>query len=158
MPSQTVRIGAQTLRRHPERCGTLILAASWAGLVQVPVPTATPVAWLGRLVRLGQDVLHVHATRLPHPGLRGHLYQMLALWGWTSWHRLHRVDSPTLVLMAADDPVVPVINGHFVASRLPRATLETVTGGHLFALTRPRETARRIEGFVAAHPLLVEAG
>ena len=65
--------------------------------------------------------------------------------------------SPTLVLMAADDPVVPVINGHLVASRLPCATLETVTGGHLFVLTRPAETARRIEAFVAAHPLPLEA-
>ena len=65
---------------------------------------------------------------------------------------------PTLVLMAADDPIVPPINGHLVASRLSRATLETVTGGHLFMLTRPGETARRIEGFIAAHPLLAEAG
>lgn len=144
--------------RHPQRCTTLTLAASWAGLVMVPMPAATPVAWLGRLMRLGQDVLRVHAAGLPHPGHRGHLYQMLALWGWTSWHRLHRVDLPTLVLMAADDPLVPQINGHLVASRLSRATLETVSGGHLFALTRPDETARRIEGFFAAHPLLAEAG
>jgi len=33
-----------------------------------------------------------------------------------------------------------------------------VSGGHQFALTRPDETARRIEDFFAAHPLLAEAG
>jgi pimeloyl-ACP methyl ester carboxylesterase len=74
------------------------------------------------------------------------------VWGWTSWHRLHRVQAPTLVLMGSDDPIVPPINGRIVASRLHRATLESVDCGHLFVLTRPGETARRIERFMAEHP------
>ena len=72
---------------------------------------------------------------------------------WTSWHRLHRVQAPTLVLMGADDPIVPPVNGRIVAARLKRVTLETVDCGHLFVLTRPRETARRVERFIADHAL-----
>jgi pimeloyl-ACP methyl ester carboxylesterase len=61
--------------------------------------------------------------------------------------------APTLVLMGAHDPIVAPINGRMVASRLRRATLETVDCGHLFMLTRPNETARRIERFLAQHPV-----
>jgi pimeloyl-ACP methyl ester carboxylesterase len=83
------------------------------------------------------------------PSRRGYLYQLLAMCGWTSWHRLHRVQAPSLVLMGDDDPIVPPVNGRIVASRLRRATLERVDCGHLFVLTRPRETARRVERFMA---------
>ena len=38
--------------------------------------------------------------------------------------------------------------GRIVASRLPDATLESVACGHLFMLTRPGETARRVERFI----------
>jgi len=142
--------------RHPQRCATLTLAASAAGLVLLPVvplPTLTPLNWWTGMFRLAQDVLQVHAEALTHPSPHGWLYQLLALWGWTSWHRLHQVRAPTLVLMAGDDPIVPVVNGHVVAARMPDAIVETVAGGHLFMLTRPAETARRIEDFLAAHPL-----
>jgi poly(3-hydroxyoctanoate) depolymerase len=46
---------------------------------------------------------------------------------------------------------VPPINGRIIASRLKRATLETVACGHMFVLTRPAETARRVERFIAEH-------
>ena len=107
----------------------------------------------GGVLRWERDLLHTHVQAMRGPSRRGYLYQLLAVMGWTSWHRLHRVKAPTLVLMGADDPIVPPINGRIVASRLRRATLETVDCGHLFALTRPQETARRVERFVAEHPL-----
>jgi pimeloyl-ACP methyl ester carboxylesterase len=131
--------------RHPERCRTLTLAATCAGLVMVP----------GRpdgVLRLERDLLSVHASAMRGANWRGYLYQLFALWGWTSWHRLHRLHAPTLVLMGADDPIVPPVNGRIVASRLPRATLEIVDCGHLFMMTRPAETARRVERFMAEHP------
>jgi len=93
----------------------------------------------------------VHAAAMRGPSHRGYLYQLLAVWGWTSWHRLHRVKLPTLVLMGADDPIVPLVNGRIIASRVPHATLQTVDCGHLFVLTKPAETARRVERFMAAH-------
>lgn len=134
--------------RHPRRCRTLTLAATCAGLVMVPGQPGALLAWL----RLQRDVLAMQAGGARRPSLRGALYQLLAVCGWTSWHRLHRVDAPTLVLMGTDDPVVPPINGRIVASRLRRARLESVEGGHHFVLRRPGETARRIERFMAEHP------
>lgn len=162
--------------RHPARCGTLTLAATCAGFVMVPgqpgvlIKLLSPRRYLdpayllqvggqlyGGVLRLERDLLQVHADAMRAPSHRGYLYQLLAVWGWTSWHRLHRVGAPTLVLMGADDPIVPPVNGRIVASRLRRATLETVDCGHLFVMTRPRETARRIERFMAQHPLAAAA-
>ena len=156
--------------RHPERCRTLTLAATCAGFVMVPgAPQVLPGLLNPRLyldpghllrvggqlygdvARLQRDVLQMHAELMRHPRPRGYLYQLLAFCGWTSWHRLHRVRVPALVLMGADDPIVPPVNGRIVAARLPRVTLETVDCGHLFVLTRPRETARRVERFLAEH-------
>jgi hypothetical protein len=47
-----------------------------------------------------------------------------------------------------DDPIVPVVNGRILASRLPDARLEVVACGHLFILTRPDQTAATIERFM----------
>jgi poly(3-hydroxyoctanoate) depolymerase len=162
--------------RHPQRCRTLTLAATCAGFVMMPGQPGVLMQMLsprryadpayllqvggqlyGGILRLARDLLQVHATatRSPHP--RGYVYQLLALWGWTSWHRLHRVQAPALVLMGADDPIVPPVNGHIIASRLRRATLETIDCGHLFVLTQPRETAGRVERFMAEHPMAAPA-
>lgn len=156
--------------RHPHRCRTLTLAATCAGFVMVPGQPDVLVKLLnpgrcvdpayllqiagdlcGGALRLQRDVLETHAKTMHRPSGRGYLYQLLAVCGWTSWHRLHGVNAPTLVLMGRDDPIVPPINGRIVASRLRRATLESVDCGHLFMLTRPGETARRVERFMAEH-------
>jgi poly(3-hydroxyalkanoate) depolymerase len=162
--------------RYRRRCRTLTLAATCAGFVMVPgqpgvlAKLLSPRRYLdpaylmqvggelyGGILRLERDLLQVHADALRGPSRRGYLYQLLALWGWTSWHRLHRIQSPTLVLMGADDPIVPPVNGRIVAARLKRATVETVDCGHLFVLTRPGETARRVERFMAEHPAAAPA-
>jgi poly(3-hydroxyalkanoate) depolymerase len=153
--------------RHPRRCRTLTLAATSAGFVMVPgrprvlLKMLSPRRYLdpafllrvggqlyGGVLRVERDLLRVHARAARGPSQRGYLYQLLAVWGWTSWHRLHRVQVPTLVLMGDDDPIVPPINGRIVASRLRNVTLESVDCGHLFVFTRAAETARRVERFV----------
>jgi poly(3-hydroxyalkanoate) depolymerase len=158
--------------RYPARCSTLTLAATSAGFVMVPgqpdvlMPLLSPRCYfdpiyllhvggqlVGGILRLERDLRQVHACATHAPSHHGYLYQLLAIWGWTSWHRLHRVGAPTLVLMGADDPIVPPVNGRIVASRLRRATLETVDCGHLFVMTRPGETARRVERFMTDHPI-----
>jgi poly(3-hydroxyalkanoate) depolymerase len=157
--------------RHPQRCRTLTLAATCAGFVMVPGSAGVWLkmlsprrcldpAWLlhaggqlcGGALQVNQDLLHLHAQAQRAPSGLGYLYQLLAIWGWTSWLRLDRVQAPALVLMGDDDPIVPPVNGRIVASRLRQATLETVPCGHLFVLTRPGQTARRVERFLASHP------
>jgi pimeloyl-ACP methyl ester carboxylesterase len=103
----------------------------------------------GGALRTERELLRVHAYALRSPSHLGYLYQLLAAWGWTSWHRLHDIQAPTLILMGADDPIVPPINGRILAARLRQATVETIDCGHLFVLTRPTEIARRVERFLA---------
>jgi poly(3-hydroxyalkanoate) depolymerase len=154
--------------RHRPRCRTLTLAATSAGFVMVPGQPAvirrllSPRRYLdpahllevggqlyGGVLRTERELLRVHAEALRSPSRLGYLYQLLAAFGWTSWLRLHRIRTPTLVLVGADDPIVPPINGRLLALGLPDATVETVDCGHLFMLTRPRETAARVERFLA---------
>jgi surfactin synthase thioesterase subunit len=59
---------------------------------------------------------------------------------------------PVLIMMGADDPIVPVVNGRILASRLPDARLEVIDCGHLFILTHPDQTARTIERFLCEAP------
>jgi hypothetical protein len=50
----------------------------------------------GGVLRFEQDLLEMHADAMRGPTLRGYLYQLLAVWGWTSWHRLRRLQTPAL--------------------------------------------------------------
>ena len=150
------------------RCRSLTLAATNAGMVMVPGNLAvllrllSPRRYLdpaylmrvggklyGGMLRTEHELLRVHSHALRGPSQRGYLYQLLATLGWTSWHRLHRVAAPALILMGRDDPIVPPVNGRILAAGLRRATVETIDCGHLFVLTRPREIARRVERFLA---------
>ena len=154
--------------RQRARCRSLTLAATNAGMVMVPGNLAvllrllSPRRYLdpsylmriggklyGGVLRTERELLHIHSHALRGPSQRGYFYQLLATVGWTSWHRLHRVTVPALVLMGRDDPIVPPVNGRILAAGLPRATVETIDCGHLFVLTRPREIAQRVERFIA---------
>ena len=154
--------------RYAARCRTLTLAATNAGLVMVPGNLAvllrllSPRRYLdpaylmriggklyGGVLRTERELLRSHSHALRGPSQRGYFYQLLATVGWTSWHRLHRVAAPALILMGRDDPIVPPVNGRILAAGLRRATVETIDCGHLFVLTRPREIAQRVERFLA---------
>jgi pimeloyl-ACP methyl ester carboxylesterase len=139
--------------QHPHRCHTLTLAATGAGFVLLPGPPQELLKMLNPCLGPAPALLpgmHLHA--LHGQGPLGFLYQLLAIWGWTSWQRLHHVQAPTLVLMGEDDPFVAPINGHIVASCLRNAVLESVDSGHLFVFERAGETARRVERFVETKP------
>src|SRR3974377_1053631 len=62
---------------------------------------------------------------------------------------LRALRQPTLILMGRDDPLVPVANGHIMVRLIPNSRLEVIDDGHLFVVTRPFETAQRIERFLA---------
>lgn len=157
--------------RHPARVRKLVLAATTPGWPSVPGrpsalwALATPrryykpsyfakvaPALYGGAVRddpglLGeQGPLHF----LNPPSMRGYLWQLAAALGWSSVWRLHRIECPTLVLAADDDPIIPLANGRLIAWRVPRSTLRVVDGGgHLFLVTHAAQVAPWIEGFLA---------
>jgi poly(3-hydroxyalkanoate) depolymerase len=160
-------LAQQFAHDHLARCRSLTLAATCAGFVMAPgdprvlARIATPRRYAdprymlavgpeiyGGRLRHDRDLLVEHAAALRVVGRRGYLYQLLAGAGWTSWHWLPRLRLPALILMGADDPIVPTVNGRILASRLPDARLEIVACGHLFILTDPAGTAARIESFI----------
>jgi poly(3-hydroxyalkanoate) depolymerase len=161
----------QFARDFPERTRTLTLAATSAGFVMVPgdprvlMKLATPKRYTdpGYMLKVGPDIyggqlrfdsgaLHEHAAAMKASSQRGYLYQLLAGVGWTSWLWLPRIRVPVLILMGADDPIVPVVNGRMLAARLPDARLKVMDCGHLFILTDPAGTAATIETFLAGEP------
>lgn len=162
-------LAQQFARDFPARARTLTLAATSAGFVMVPgnmrvlMKMATPKRYTdpahmlnigpdiyGGQLRFNRELLHEHAMALRSGTSRGYLYQLLAGVGWTSWLWLPQIRVPTLVLMGADDPIVPVVNGRILVGRLPRARLEVMDCGHLFILTDPAGTAAKIERFLHA--------
>lgn len=167
-------LAQQFVHDHPERSRSLTLAATSAGFVMVPgdlrvlSKLATPRRYTdpgymreigpdiyGGQFRMNRDLLDLHALAMRGGSGRGYLYQLLAGAGWTSWLWLPQIRVPVLIMMGADDPIVPVVNGRILASRLPDARLDLVECGHLFILTQPEMTAQRVERFMldpASHP------
>jgi pimeloyl-ACP methyl ester carboxylesterase len=63
--------------------------------------------------------------------------------------RLHRIQAPTLVVVAENDQLVPPAYGHEFADRISGARLEVVKGaGHMFPLEKPDEFAALLTGFL----------
>jgi poly(3-hydroxyalkanoate) depolymerase len=149
------------------RCRSLTLAATSAGMIMVPgnlkvlSKMATPKRYQDpdHMMNIGADIyggdvafnpelLKAHARAMRAGDKKGYVYQMLAGIGWTSFFWLSQIKLPTLILMGEKDPIVPVVNGKILASRMPNARMETVPCGHMFVLTQAEDVADRIEAFI----------
>lgn len=149
--------------QNPRRVGKLILAATAAGVIMVPgdprvlSKMASPRRYIdpnymrANFATLYGDAMGSteHVSRLQPPTQRGYLYQLGAMAGWTSVPFLPFIKQETLVLMGADDKIVPVVNGRLLASLIPHARLEIVAGGHLFLVARPEASIPLIEAFLS---------
>ena len=99
-------------------------------------------------LRHNPDAIQLFTDHARGGDARGYRYQLLAMLGWTSLPWLWRIRHPTLVLAGNDDPLVPLINARLHAWLLRDARLHIFDDGHLFLLTRARETAATIGGFL----------
>ena len=161
-------IAQQFAHQYPKTCRRLVLAATSPGAIMVPArpsvlwKMATPRRYTdkdymskvapeiyGGAFRKDPSLIGSHAKAMHGAGNLGYLYQLLAMTGWTSLPWLWSLPQPTLVLMGRDDPLVPVINGRVLARLIPNAQLRLIDDGHLFMVTRPKETAAMIEAFLA---------
>jgi poly(3-hydroxyalkanoate) depolymerase len=161
-------IAQQFAHQYPRLCRRLVLAATSPGAIMAPgrpqamMKMATPRRYLDRnyMRKVAPDIyggafktdpslINRHAEAMYGARTLGYVYQLLALAGWTSLPWLWTIRQPTLILMGRDDPLVPVMNGRILASLIPNSRLEIIDDGHLFIVTRPDETAQRIERFLS---------
>ncbi|HLN08357.1 MAG TPA: poly(3-hydroxyalkanoate) depolymerase [Xanthobacteraceae bacterium] len=152
---------------NAERCRRLILAATSSGSIMLPggISVVSQLAdsrrysdpdhfkriapkIYGGSLRDRPDLIDHHAQRLKPPQGFGYLYQLAALWGWTSLPWLHRLRQPTLILAGSDDPIVPLANAQMLAHLIRRSKLVTIDDGHLFLITRANEVAPVIRRFL----------
>jgi len=82
------------------------------------------------------------------PSLKGYLYQLGAMAGYSTIPFIRRIKAKTLILMGEKDHIVPVANGSILKVLLKRSTLKILKGaGHLFLLTRRDRTIELIRDF-----------
>ena len=82
------------------------------------------------------------------PSLKGYLFQLTAMMGYSTLPFIRKIRARTLVIMGAKDHIVPVVNGRILDYFLKRSRLEIMEdAGHLFLLTRRDETIEIIRDF-----------
>lgn len=165
-------VAQQLAHDAPERVRRLILAATTAGIVSVPgspralvhmlsplryyserhLRNALPAIAGGRAARDGRFLAQHAVDRLASPPpFWGYQLQVYSMTGWTSAHWLQSLRAPTLVLAGNDDPLVPLANARFLASRIPTARMHIVDGaGHLFLIDQPADVAGVITEFLSS--------
>jgi len=163
-------IAQELAYRHPEHVRRLVLAATMCGLGGIPGKPAamarlsTPYRYHsqahfkalaaelygGEIGRRPELLERLAGSRLGRaPSLRGYLWQLAAIAGWSSLPYLHRIRQPALVLTGDEDPIIRIANGRILASRIPGARLHVIRGGgHLFLVDQARESAGLIREFL----------
>jgi poly(3-hydroxyalkanoate) depolymerase len=163
-------LAQQIAHQAPDRVRRLVLAATgcgWGSLPGRPLALgvlATPLRYYSKTyfgltapVLMGGEKWKDHewarehaAARLARPpNLVGYYLQGMAAATWTSLPWLHKLPQRTLVLSGDDDPIVPAVNGAFLARRIPHARYHVVRGGgHLFAIDTPEEIAPLVMEFL----------
>ncbi len=88
------------------------------------------------------------------PTLRGYAQQLWAIGLWSSFPCLARIESPTLIVVGDDDPLVPVSNSMMMASRMPQARVIIGEGeGHFLLLDEHSPVFAPIKQFLVADDL-----
>ena len=152
---------------NPDRCRRLILAATYPGWTMVPGhfsairKLANPSSHsdpeyfrrvapelYGGSFRQDPNLIDQHIGRIQPVRGVGYLYQLVALWGWTSVPWLHRLKQPILIMAGTEDPIVPLVNAKIMEHFIRRCELLTIDDGHLFLITRAREAASVVKQFL----------
>lgn len=160
-------LAQQFAYQYPSRCRRLVLASTSPGVIMVPGRISVLSKLIGSrrykdpeflqevgaeiyggVYRSDPELLKEHGRHIQAPGGRGYVYQLLAVWGWSSLLWLGCLRQPTLVMHGDDDPIVPLVNAKILASRIRQATLHVVEDGHLFLVTRTSEVAPLVRDFL----------
>jgi poly(3-hydroxyalkanoate) depolymerase len=155
---------------YPDRCKTLVLAATAMGMFMVPsspsvlLKMSSPRRYLdpsyaekiapeiyGGMFRTHPELCKAIGERPKSVNGLGYYYQLWAGMYWTSIHWLHRLTQPTLILAGNDDPIIPLVNMHILARLIPDSTLHVVDDGHLFLVTQAPVVTPLITDFLKEH-------
>ena len=103
----------------------------------------------GGLMRREPDLLANHIGHVRPPNGRGYVYQLLAIWGWSSLPWLHRLQQHTLIMAGSDDPMIPLPNAKIFKFLIPQSQLVIFDDGHLFLITSASKVAPIVRRFLA---------
>lgn len=153
--------------QYPGVCRKLILAATAPGITMFPgapnvlAKMASPKRYTdagymrsiaaeiyGGDFRTDPTLINRHAAAMKGASQFGYFLQLFAMSGWTSLPWLWMLRQPTLILAGTDDPLVPVINARMLHAMIPNSRLELLDDGHLFLVTKPKQSAAMIEAFL----------
>lgn len=82
------------------------------------------------------------------PSIKGYLFQLMAMAGWSSLPFIRGIQARTLVLAGDKDHIVPLVNLRFLNMLLKHSRLHIFEGaGHLFMLTRREEMVHVLRDF-----------
>nr|WHW29417.1 putative poly(3-hydroxyalkanoate) depolymerase [uncultured bacterium] len=161
-------LAQQFAHQYPKMCRRLVLAATASGWTMVPgtpsvlskmasVKRYTDPGYMRSIAadiyggdfRGDRDLIKGHIKAMRPASNAAYSLQLLGMMGWTSIHWLWTLRQKTLIMAGTDDPLIPVINARVLHTLIPNSELELVDNGHLFLVTRPVESARSIEAFLA---------
>jgi len=157
-PAQQFAWQNKDMTRH------LVLCATTTGWTMVPGHPKALSKMISPRRYMDKDFLHKNfetlygdaidegeeefAINMIPPSLKGYLFQLGAMVGWSSLPFIRRIKAPTLVLMGDQDHIVPVINGRILHGFLKHSKLHIFKkAGHLFLLTRRDATINVIREF-----------
>ncbi len=158
----------QYARDNPNRARTLVLLATSAGMTMIPGNIsairrmASPKRYLDPDYMMknfetlygdrADGSAEQHKLRIKPPSVRGYLYQLMAMYGWTSLPFLPFLKQPTLVMSGDRDHIVPLANARILKAAIPYADLRIVKGGgHLFVVSRAKQVIPVINRYLDDH-------
>jgi len=156
-PAQQFAWQCQDMVRH------LVLCATSSGVTMVPgnpkalAKMMSPKRYMDKdFLTKNFETLYGDATSAVNdfsinmipPSMKGYLYQLGAMAGWSSLPFLRRIKVPTLILMGDNDHIVRPLNGKMIHAVLKNSKYHEFKGaGHLFMLTRREEFIHELRVF-----------
>lgn len=115
------------------------------------LPLIFPKEWIDANPGI-RDLLMMGIQMMPSTPPETAQSAMAGLFGWTTYDRLPRITSPTLVVHGDQDLIIPVENAYVLVERIPGAQLHIVKGaGHGYPAQDPVQVHRVITDFFHAH-------
>lgn len=94
------------------------------------------------------DGLEEFSINMIPPSIKGYLFQLVAMAGWSSLPFIRKIRARTLVLAGDKDHIVPLVNLRFLNAMLPNSRLHIFEdAGHLFMISKREEMIHELREF-----------